>query len=582
MKTAKMFVNPLDTPFSRRNSYLALANANDGQPLFGKNTLYISNVKAGCLGMGNMGAQNKCRQVKVEMLHKGVKVPTVISTTPYELTLESDHGAAAFCIGEPAFIRCRVSGGVSLRLTPSSGLWTHHIKLDDGMWKIPFADDHAVIIPLKCKITPVGSNFVIDPDENGELEFGFEVFELDPAPRPIAEYPDYETCLTSVTEDFDSFCALYPSLPEAYEPMRLQALWHSWCMTVCPGEGVIYKHRMIKMVRFLFDAAFAWQQPMQAIWLSKDVDLAWELLASCFDFQDANGRIADSISSDSYVKAAMKPPVQGLALEWLMNNCDLSGIPMSEKKYVYDRMVLWTNWLFNFRDVDHDGVWENQSERETGWEDATYFRAGMPLICPDGNAYAAVMMDVLGKFGRTIGIDEAECAEWERRGAELVQKLIDKCWTGERWVAVNAVTGAKSDVLSLPLSLALVLGKRLPQDIIDKTVEHIFSAGYDTPHGLASESLDSPLFNHGFTQGSVIVPAQMLMCMALESVGRFDLAQKVGRSYANTLRDAGMFHIHNSLTGGSERGLVAFGEKQLFWSGWASSCYLYMAERYGK
>ena len=58
--------------------------------------------------------------------------------------------------------------------------------------------------------------------------------------------------------------------------------------------------------------------------------------------------------------------------------------------------------------------------------------------------------------------------------------------------------------------------------------------------------------------------------------------EEMGLRYARTLRDNGMFHIHNALNGKGERGLVAFGEKQLFWSSWASSCYLFLADRYGK
>ena len=93
--------------------------------------------------------------------------------------------------------------------------------------------------------------------------------------------------------------------------------------------------------------------------------------------------------------------------------------------------------------------------------------------------------------------------------------------------------------------------------------------------------MDSPYFHHGFTGGSIIVPAQLIFCLALEAAGRPDLAKEMGLRYARTLRDNGMFHIHNAFTGAGERGLVAFGEKQLFWSSWASSCYIFFAERYG-
>ncbi len=192
------------------------------------------------------------------------------------------------------------------------------------------------------------------------------------------------------------------------------------------------------------------------------------------------------------------------------------------------------------------------------------------------------MMDAMAKLGRTIGVPEAECAAWTKRADELTEKIIGELWDGERWVAKNVKTGKAADSLSLPLFCALILGKRLPQDIIDKTVDFIRANGFVTPYGFASESVQSPFFKHGFTGGSIIVPAQLIMCLALEAVGREDLAKEMGLRYCRTLRDNGMFHIHNALTGAAERGLVAFGEKELFWSSWASSCYLFLADRYGK
>ena len=147
----------------------------------------------------------------------------------------------------------------------------------------------------------------------------------------------------------------------------------------------------------------------------------------------------------------MKPPFQGVALDWLMDHCDLSVIPDEEKKYVYERMSKWTEFFFNFRDLDGDGVWENQGPIETGWEDAAYFFAGFPLASPDMNAYTVRMMGALARLGRSIGVPEAECKAWEDRADILTQKIIDKFWNGERWVAVNTRTGAVGDSLSLPL-----------------------------------------------------------------------------------------------------------------------------------
>ncbi len=585
MLECKCFVDPLSTPFSRRGSYLAFANKNEGDSQFGKNTLYLTTCKGGGSGMSNLNSQNSCRQMSTELLWKGQRLPTVISTTPAEVILQSEKGSARFCIAEKSLILGRGTDGLSLRISTQRGAFgSMPLELSNGTWRFTFSDDTGLLIVFRGSIAAQpGGGFVINPDKEGVFEFGIEEYAVDPGARPLDSYPAYDDAVKAVEKEFDDFCnSLYPSLPAEFEPMRRQALWTTWSLMVDPDGVTAYQHTMVKMMRIIFESAFGWQQAMQAIWLSKDTRLGWDILRSCFDHQDANGRIEDAISHKSGMSASMKPPFQGVALDWLLDHCDLSEIPLEEKRQVYDRMAKWTEFFFRFRDLDGDGVWENQGAIETGWEDAAYFYVGFPLASPDMNAYTVRMMDALAKLGRTIGVPEEECAAWTKRADELTEKIIKMLWNGERWIVKNVRTGATADTLSLPIFGALILGNRLPKDIIEKTVDFIWKNGFITPYGFASESPESPYFNHGFTAGSVIVPAQMIFCLALEAAGKPELAKEMGLRYARTLRDNGMFHIHNALNGKGERGLVAFGEKQLFWSSWASSCYLFLADRYGK
>ena len=76
MLECKCFVDPLSTPFSRRGSYLAFANKNEGDSQFGKNTLYLTTCKGGGSGMSNLNSQNSCRQMSMELLWKGQRPPT--------------------------------------------------------------------------------------------------------------------------------------------------------------------------------------------------------------------------------------------------------------------------------------------------------------------------------------------------------------------------------------------------------------------------------------------------------------------------------------------------------------------------
>ena len=104
---------------------------------------------------------------------------------------------------------------------------------------------------------------------------------------------------------------------------------------------------------------------------------------------------------------------------------------------------------------------------------------------------------------------------------------------------------------------------------------------FNTPNGYATEALDSPYLRHGFAAGSVITPTHFFVPLALEACGRPEEAREAARGYCRTLLRCGMFHTCNAITGREDRGLTAFGEKQLFWSAWTSSCYLFLAEQYG-
>jgi hypothetical protein len=591
MLESKKFVNLLDAPFGRRGSYFSFANDNNGEDLYGKSNLWLANTRTQY--GSDFNAPNGFRQIKFELIKDGKSWPTVIDTTPYEVVLRCNFGEVRFTIAERRLVLAKGTDGLTLRITPGGAnrstaaffsLPSSVAQNDDiGSQLVGFGTTKVLLLPLKGTLANRGS-WELAPDANGELLLGMEEWTVDPQHRPTSEYPTYEQGLADVTADFDGFCKrVCPKLPDKYEPGRLKALWQTWQMTVEPDGETDYKHTMVKMIHCIFEAAFVWQQPMQAVWLSNDINLAWNVYASSFDQMDKNGRIVDALTPRAQPSDGLKPPVHGLALLWLMENRDLSGIPIDEKRAVWERLEKWTNYWVNFRDSDHDGIMEFQHIIETGWEDSPSFNCGFPNADPGLNAMLALCMEALSKFGRAIGADSAKCDYWQAKSEALVKKIPETFWDGERWFAFNPITGERSDSKTVALYAALILGKRLPQEIISKSIDWLFGPdGCDTPYGLASEAPSSPYFRHGFTMGSVITPAQFLMVIALDACGRNDLAAKVANNYCAILRDYGYFHIHNALTGHEDRSLTAFGERGLFWSAWASSCYFFFAERYGK
>ncbi len=591
MLTGKTFIDPLEMPFSRRGSYICLANKNGGSNEYGKAQLWLSTARqrASDRNNGSIFADNHFRQLQLEIIKDGLPRQCVISTTPYELKLESTFGSISFCIGDYKYAKCRGTDGLTLRISSGTGGGLLGVapffNLLDSTRKTNFGNYFMLFVPTTGTLRegPRGSIELV-PDAAGVIEMAMEESLVDPRRR--ASYLTYDQCTAAVKADFDKFAnRVAPSFPHQYKECGLKALWTLWGLTVIPDGETIYKHRMIKMIRSSFESAFSWQQGMHTMFLSHDIKLAWELLLSCFDTQDSTGRIADSLAYTGSGET-MKPPVQGPALLWLMEHRDISELPKGEMQFLWDRMEKWTKFHLEYRDLDHDGIFENHNAGETGWEDGSYFRVGFPLASPDMNAYLALQEEALAKLGRLIGKSEEVCASWEAKSKDTIKKIIEMFWTNDGWTAVNIVTKERSKATGMPLYCTLVLGKRLPQEIIDRSIEIIYSQpGADTPFGLASEMLDSPYFKHGWCSGSIATPIQALMIVAFENCGRPDLARTVAKKYLDTMMNHGLYHIHDTFTGEMEyknAGFKFYNEQELFYSGWTAGTYVFFAERYGE
>jgi len=589
MLTGETFVDPAEMPFSRRGSYICFANSISGINEFGKTQLWIANARQRPTdrNRSSIFSDNHFRQIRLELVRDGLPLQSVISTTPYELTLSCDFGSVRFCIGDVRYAQCKGSDGLSLRITAPTGM-IGPIKtyaafdLLDGSWKTNFGNYSMLFVPIKgmLKQGPEGSIELV-PDSRGEVEMVMEECVSEPKRRP--SYLSYEEGLACVKADFDEFAqSLDPPFTEKYAERGRQALWTLWGLTSVPMEGSVYKRQMVRMNRSSFDSAFSWQQAMQAIFLACNADFSWEVLLSCFDNQSASGRIADAVTYIGPGDTA-KPPLQGVALLWIMEHGDISGRPKEDLEFLFDGMERWTNYHLTYRDLDNDGIFENQHAGETGWESCSFYRIGFPQASPDMNAYLALQEEALARLGRLIGRSEDVCAYWENKSKETIAKIIEMFWTDEGWTAVNIVTKERGGTTSLIPSCVLVLGNRLPREIIDRSISLIFDRpGFVTPYGLASEKLSSPYFRHGWCSGSITTPVQALMVIALENCGRPDLARRVAISYIDTLSRNGLVHIHDPFNGYMENGSLGMGgEAKMFNSGWTAGCYIFFAERYG-
>ena len=582
------FINLLDTPWSRRNSYIALANDNKGFDIPGKSNLWICNCRMVNYAMSDMQSDNHFRRIQLQAVKGDQPLPAVLRTTPEEVFLKTSWGGFRCCIAEQKLLLVRGDDGLSLRITPPPSFLSPlsvPAGTDLGRRVVDFGPTSMLITVLKGTLRMTPMFFEVAPDADGKVLVAFDDAPGDPVPRPLDDYPCYDAAAAAVRKEFDEFCAaVMPSLPAEFEPMRLQALWTTWSLMVDPDDENCYRRTMVKMIRSIFEQAFGWQMPMQAICLSRNPKLSWDVFCSIFEYQDANGRLADALSFKfTGPRPAMKPPIQGWALLWLMDHgvVDAAAPAEEERLWLLERLIKWTEYYFRFRDHDADGLCEYNKALETGWEDAPQYRVGVPQASPDLNAVLALSMEAIARFGATCGMPEAEQKAWMDRSRALIDKIVEKCWDGEGWYSFCIETGRRSMNDNIAFYMALLLGERLPKDVIEKSIARLFRAGgFDSPYGLTSEPMDATTFRGGFASGSVITPAEFLTCLGLEACGRKDLAQRVAKKYCAALKKSGFFHILNGVTGEGDRALTAYGERGLFWSAWCSSCYFFLADQY--
>ena len=583
------FVDLLDAPYSRRGSYFAFANDNfKAENILGKSNLWLCNCRSAEYAMTDLTRPNNYRQILFQAVQDGNVLPAFLNTTPEEVVIETAAGAIRFCIAERRCVLARGRDGLTLRISPRPSWMGGQISVQvaDGRHDVEFGSCRLRITPLRGTLRPCPGGLELSPDAKGVVEAAFEDYISETFPRERSDYPSYDEGVENVRQDFSDFCArIMPALPAEFEPKRLQALWQTWSMMVEPDGESDYKRPMVKMIHSIFESAFGWQMPMQAVWLHNDPKLSWEVFCSCFEFQDASGRISDAVGfRDVPGKVAMKPPIHGLALLWLMENgvIDAAAPDAEDQLWLLDRLAKWTEFFFNYR-PGRGALCAYQRVLETGWEDAPQYRLGMPQVSPDLNTFLALNCEAIARFGATLGMPESIQRLWLEREQQIINEMISELWDGERWHSVCVESGAKSVNDNITLCLPALLGERLPKDILDKTVAVLLRTGaFRTPYGYASEALDSPYLRHGFSAGSVITPTHFFIPMALEQCGYAAEAKEAALSYCRTLLRCGFFHICNAITGREDRTLTAFGEKQLFWSAWTSSCFFFLADRYGK
>ncbi len=479
---------------------------------------------------------------RIAPCYQGEKVGFAVHTSAEELTLTTAYGKIRICFADPSLMMIRGENGLGLKLEKNMPPHDSMRRRKGKAWEANFRRRCSLVLnPLKGDLdvkadwewesfsTPL-VRAAVQPDENGGFLLAVDESMYSGTVRQ--EYPSYEKALADVKADWESFLALQPELPEYPEGRRLAA-YVTWSHLVDPS-GLI-KRPSIFMINSTIGSS--WQMCFNAVTLKNDLPLAIELMLNQLDMQAPNGQLPDFYDDARGVYNAFKPPIQGWALEILMEQHDFStDVPRDKLIYMYEGYVKWAEWFMKYRDDDQDGIPQYEHGDESGNDDSPLFKKHYKVELPDLMAFLALLYEKLGDIADILG-RSSEGEIWKEKSKKLIIDMIRVFWNGERFVGRRSGTHEVVDGESLIFYRVLVLGHRLPQEIIDRMAEDLTEGnGYLTPQGLVSQRMTSREFNKlAFGNGGIIPPDSILVTDGLYRCGKVELAKKAAKAYCDGL-----------------------------------------------
>ena len=560
-------------PFSRFGSYLVLSQDPYDKPL--GDGLYLRTAH----GKPMVGRPELFR---LDLLIDGKVAAAGIEADPATVRMRPGRrqAFAEFCLTGPETVLIRGRGaGLQLEVPPASGRMAY--PTGDGRWVlIPAggANNYAIACTRGRLVgeapweIPNGRGsarcprmvFRMEPDAEGRVEARIDGF-ISRLPQPGGA--DFDAAAGEARADFAAFLAGMPVHRMGSAADRARAAYVDWA-SVVPAGGQFKRPAML-MSKAHMRSVWSWDQCFNAMALSDGhPDLAWDQWALPFDAQDANGFLPDSQSDCAAHWHHGKPPVHGWALDFCMRRSP-RFLTQPRLQQAFDWLERWTNWWLQNR--MWDGLPFYTHGNDSGWDNATVFDVGSPTASPDLPAHLATQMDVLAGLAQRLGRESA-ARHWQAQSRAIVQLLLERHWRGDRFVGIHCPTGRDVECESLITSIPIVLGRRLPEEVIEALAQRI--ARCVTPHGVATEDPASERFSndfHAYWRGSVWAPSTMLVCDGLRAAGREGLSRRIARAACRAMARCGFRENWDPLTGA--------GRMEVAYT-WTSSVYLILAHEY--
>lgn len=583
-------------PFSRYGSFLEFRYEHATGSILPPDGVFLRTVH---------GFNSPVRDLfRVELLANGEPVPFAQIATPTLLTLKTKGGEAEFFFADANRIRFRARG-VSVRFATadapgalldkfaepvdrpnaSARVWDYNASFEvDMMLRFSLLTGGLQVENTWDGRTSGKVGFTFSPDDGSSTEGQIEEFnssyhpdgpgpytvpafmlkskeavsdqkepsESKPLPQPrqsAAPQIQFDKELARIREEYGNWLRKMPAVPPERQKMADLAAYVSWSAVV-QAQGLYTRPSMLMSKSFMTNL-WSWDNSFNTMALaSAHPQLAWDQLMWVFDSANIDGISPDFENDRNYEWTFFKPPVQGLTLAYFEQQNPGFFRNRARLEKLYPALAKRTEWYLRYRDWDGDGLAEYDHGNDSGWDNATLFLQLPPLETPDLAAFLVLQMEELSHIADLLNRPD-ESQSWKSRADAMRQRLLDKLWQGDHFVALHEGDHKVVNADSLILQLPIMLGDQLPKDVREAVIRTLHQPGHFlTPHGLATEGLSSRyLTRDGYWRGPIWAPSTMLIVEGLDAAGDHAFADELRRRFCDMVEKGGFSENFDPQTG---------------------------------